>query len=92
MRATTTRAPQRGDVVEVVLLDGQEDPTGNPLQAQLRASKRCSIYWDVIESCGIDALVLTTTHDDDGPEQAGFVIYPLASVREIRVLRRPRRK
>lgn len=92
MRATTTSEPQRGDVVEVVLVDGREDPIGDPGQAQLHRATRCALYWGAIQSHGIAALVLTTTHDDEGSEQSGYAIYPLASVLSVKVVKRPRRK
>lgn len=87
---SAARPPERGDVVRIDRLDGAEDPTGDPEQAQLYKRSYAALYWGRIESYGVPAVVTVSTHDSDG--YVGFHVYPEACITRIHVVRRARRK
>jgi hypothetical protein len=83
--------PGRGDLVEVRWVDILEDGSGNPETARLARRTSFGLFWDRRQDAGIDVVVTTTTLDADGPQQAGYCIYPAACVVSMKVVRRARK-
>ena len=83
-----SRAPRRGDLVEICWLDINEDPSGDPDDAKLARRTTFGLFWELRSENGVRVLVTTTTVDEDDDLQSGYCIYPLACIRKIRVIRR----
>jgi len=95
-RSVSTRAgkqaPARGDLVQIDWVDIYEDPIGDPEKAVLKRRTSYAVFWDRHpDASGVDAIVTTTTVDEDVPAQQGFCIYPAACVVGLRVIKRARR-
>jgi hypothetical protein len=92
MARVDRRQPARGDLVQIDWVDIYEDPTGDPEKAALKRRKSYAIFWDRRQDeSGAEAIVTTTTIDEDVPAQQGFCIYPAACVLGMRVIKRARR-
>lgn len=81
----------RGDLLRVEWVDIAEDPVGNPANAQLARRTSYGLFWGLQQSHEVSCLVTTTTVDLDVADQSGYVIYPIACVRKITVIKRARR-
>jgi len=95
-RSVGTRAakpgPSRGDLVQIDWVDIYEDPIGDPDKAILKRRTSYAVFWDRHpDASGLDAIVTTTTVDEDVAAQQGFCIYPAACVVGLRVIKRARR-
>lgn len=86
-----SKAPERGDLVEIIWSDIYEDATGNPENAKLSRRTSYGLYWSAREDDSIPVIITTTTIDSDGPAQQGFCIYPVACVRKITVIKKARK-
>ncbi len=92
MARSDRRPPARGDLVQIDWVDIYEDPTGDPEKAVLKRRKSYAVFWDRRpDESGTEAIVTTTTIDEDAPAQQGFCIYPAACVLGMRVIKRARR-
>jgi hypothetical protein len=86
------RPPARGDLVQIDWVDIYEDPIGDPEKAALKRRTSYAVFWDRHQDAsGLEAIVTTTTVDEDVPAQQGFCIYPAACVVGLRVIKRARR-
>jgi hypothetical protein len=86
------QGPARGDLVQIDWVDIYEDPIGDPDKAVLKRRTSYAVFWDRhADACGLDAIVTTTTVDEDVAAQQGFCIYPAACVIGLRVIKRARR-
>jgi hypothetical protein len=86
------QVPARGDLVQIDWVDIYEDPIGDPEKAALKRRTSYAVFWDRHEDAsGLEAIVTTTTVDEDVPAQQGFCIYPAACVVGLRVIKRARK-
>ncbi len=85
------REPERGDLLEVVWLDIQEDVTGDPDAASLARRTSYGLFWDRRENNGVPAVITTTTLDEDLAGQNGYCIYPQAVIVGFKIIKRGRR-
>lgn len=88
---TTTREPERGDLIEVSWVDIVEACVDNPDDAALARRLTVGYFWAHKDDRGVPVLVTTATKDTDGHEQSGYCVYPRACVTAVRVIKRARR-
>lgn len=82
----------RGTLVGVAWNDILNDATGDPDKASLCLRKSFALLWNLIESHGHLCIVTTNTIDQgDVAEQQGWYCVPLALVKEIEIIKRPKK-
>src|SRR5512143_930595 len=84
---------ERGTILRVEWEDVYEDPTASTRTGDVVTRSSFGIFWEqkTSPSTGSPLLMTTTTIDSDGPENQGFTAYPLSLIRELEIIRRPRR-
>jgi hypothetical protein len=81
----------QGTLLSLEWFDIWEDSVGDPRKASLGIRHTFTMFWEVKESLGIECLVTTNTLDQGNPDQQGWCCTPLACVKKIEVIRRPKK-
>ncbi len=84
----------QGTILRVEWEDVYEDPTAPTGEVDVVTRSSFGVFWEqkVSTKTGSPLLITTTTIDPDGPSNQGGVAYPLALVRAIEIIRRPRKR